>query len=289
MNGTGLCSCKNAPLKFERILFTSPLQYADRVSASIQRLGGRPVWLPGIEITHLACDDALDNMTVMMEDLLHCDYLILPSKNAILSLLHHWSKGNQQMVIDRLNSIDAEVWAMGADADFLKELGVHRVMKPNVSSTQGIVESIKGKKSASDAGKALCIVPHVVAPLVEPDVVPNFFANLESIGLDPIRVPGYETRIGPDSQYSSAEIDMLTSGQIKAIAFTSTAESQGLSQIVGRETLLQCIQEHDILLAAHGPTTARGVEKTLHIADIDCISKDSSTFDGLAEAMAEKL
>lgn len=289
MNGTGLCSCKNAPLKFERILFTSPLQYADRVSASIQRLGGRPVWLPGIEITHLACDDALDHMTVMMEDLLHCDYLILPSKNAILSLLHHWSKGNQQMVIDRLNSIDAEVWAMGADADFLKELGVHRVMKPNVSSTQGIVESIKGTKKASDAGKALCIVPHVVAPLVEPDVVPNFFANLESIGLDPIRVPGYETRIGPDSQYSSAEIDMLTSGHIKAIAFTSTAESQGLSQIVGRETLLQCIHEHDILLAAHGPTTARGVEKTLHIADIDCISKDSSTFDGLAEAMAEKL
>ncbi len=247
------------------------------------------MWLPGIEITHLTSDDTLDHMKLLLEDVSLCDYLILPSKNAILSLLHHWSKGNQQVAIDRLNSIDAEIWAMGADAEFLRTLGVHRVTKPDISSTQGIVESIKSTKRQLDQSKALCIVPHVVAPLVEPDVVPTFLANLESIGLDPIRVPAYETRIGPNSQYSKPEIDMLTSGQIKAIAFTSTAESQGLSHVVGRETLLQSINEHDIIIAAHGPTTAKGVEKTLRIPPIDCISKDSSTFHGLVEAIAEKM
>lgn len=127
----------------------------------------------------------------------------------------------------------------GADAEFLRTLGVHRVTKPDISSTQGIVESIKSTKRQLDQGKALCIVPHVVALLVEPDVVPTFLPNLESIGLDPIRAPAYETRIDPNSQYSKPEIGMLGSGQIKAIAFTSTAESQGLSHVVGRETLLK--------------------------------------------------
>lgn len=276
---------ENTPLKFARILCTAPRQYYDRLASCVVNHGGRPAWIPGIEIAGLSSAEAIKERNKLLERFSSAKYLVLPSKNAIYSCLD-MCHGNLDDLQKLLHGF--EIWAMGADADFLNSLGIDNVRKPEISSTSGIVDAMKRQYGSRLAETCLVFAPEVVSPLTEPDVVPNFLRGLQDIGLAPVRVPAYETRIGPDVTTGSPEVDMLVHGHIAAIAFTSTAESDGLMNIVGREKLLEAIQEYNILLAAHGPTTAKGVQNVLG-QQVDCVSKDSATFDGMITAISEKL
>ncbi|GFH23217.1 HEM4 domain-containing protein, partial [Haematococcus lacustris] len=58
----------------------------------------------------------------------------------------------------------------------------------------------------------------------------------------------------------TAERQALAAGQVHAIAFTSTAEAQGLvTALGGREVVAQAVAMHQVVLAAHGPYTAQGL------------------------------
>lgn len=275
-------------LGFRRILTTAPRQYQDRLAATIIRFGGRPIWIPGIQINELKSQASIEARDASLKDLHGVNYILLPSKSAIFSCLHAF--GNSISAFQRKLNVehgDIQVWAMGADADYLRDtLGIKYVRKPMVSSTNGIIDTMK--KESIQPGNALVFVPDVMAPLTEPCVVPEFLRNLQTIGITPLRIPAYETCIGPSERWVQPEIDMLLDGCINAIAFTSTAEAEGLSQIVGRDKLIQCIKSHNIVVAAHGSTTANGVSNILPSMGEICISKDSSTFEGMISALCQE-
>jgi uroporphyrinogen-III synthase len=177
---------------------------------------------------------------------------------------------------------------MGADADYLREtLGIRNVMKPKIASTDGIIEAMK--EICIYQGDALVLVPEVLPPLTEPDVVPNFLQNLKTLGINPRRIPAYETAVGPSLREVEPEVKMLMEGSVRAIAFTSTAESEGLCHIIGKDKLLECIAAHHIVIAAHGLTTASGVAKVLNYSGKVRVSRDSSSFEGIVAAIADNI
>lgn len=276
-------------LNFKRVLTTCPQQYQDRLAGAVIRHGGRPIWVPGIQINELSCAEDIEYRNYSLTNLNTVKYLILPSKNAMFACLKACS-GSVDVFQERLNhqSQHVEVWAMGADANYLREnLGIKNVRKPKIASTDGIIHAMK--ENSIQPGDALVFAPDVLPPLTEPEVVPNFLENLKTVGVNPYRIPAYETAVGPSLSEIESEVKMLLDGCISAIAFTSTAESEGLCHIIGKETLRQCIAEHDIIIAAHGLTTAKGVTRVLDHKGKICVSKDSSTFEGIVAAIAENV
>lgn len=180
-----------------------------------------------------------------------------------------------------------------ADADYLEIVGARgTVIKASRPNTSAIVDDLKKIGARS---RVLVYVPRVVAPLIEPPVVPDFLEGLSRIGCQPMAVVAYETCVGWDC---AIELDMMFSGGIDAIAISSQAEVQAMLVVaggadgedVGRERVLECIHRHDIVVAAHGETTATGIRSRTGLPGVEVVvSKDSSTFDGLAEAISTVL
>lgn len=274
-------------LNFRRVLTTSPRQYQDRLAGAVIRYGGRPIWIPGIQINELRSETSREQRRAALDALDAVDYLVLPSKNAMFACLKAYDDSISTFQTKlNMEHRNVEVWAMGADADYLSgNLGIKNVKKPKVASTDGIIEAMR--TAGSLEGNALVFVPEVVPPLTEPDVVPKFLGNLRDVGITPHRIPAYETVVGLSLQEVVAEVNMLIDGSISAIAFTSTAECEGLCYIIGKEKLLRCIRLHNIVIAAHGLTTAKGVAKVLDFEGQICVSKDSSTFEGMVAAIAD--
>ena len=84
---------------------------------------------------------------------------------------------------------------------------------------------------------------------------------------------------------------MIFLGTLSIMSFSfpiGNLQVQGLASLVGREKLVEASQRHRIILGAHGPATAKGVFDTIGV-EVDCISSDSSTFEGMITAIAEKL
>jgi hypothetical protein len=52
----------------------------------------------------------------------------------------------------------------------------------------------------------------------------------------------------------------------------------------GPEAILRAVREHGVVLAAHGPFTARGAGEVLG-CEVRCISQDFSSFGGLVAAL----
>lgn len=65
----------------------------------------------------------------------------------------------------------------------------------------------------------------------EPDVVPNFIAGLQKLGMQVTRVPSYQTA-GLDKNIYAVELDLLRQGMIDVIAFSSTVEIESFLTMV---------------------------------------------------------
>jgi uroporphyrinogen-III synthase len=279
--GDGLSPLTNNQ-RLGRVLYTGPRQYWDRCASSMIRHRLDPIHVPSLVIQGLTEER---DISILVESLSNSketpERVVFPSKNAIYGCIERFDSVEEFR--DHWNERpDVELWAMGADADFLGSLGLRNVIKSSSPNTQGIVDDLEkiGKQT-----RALVYIPKVIEPLVEPPVVPEFLASLHRIGVKPIAIPAYETRIGNRSR-CRIELDLLLSGAIQAIAISSQAEVQALLFIAGREVIVDCIERHGILVAAHGQTTAEGIQAELPDVRV-VVSRDSSTFDGMAKAVAE--
>ncbi|KAF8063700.1 hemD [Scenedesmus sp. PABB004] len=126
--------------------------------------------------------------------------------------------------------------------------------------------------------------------LVEPPVVPRFLAALADAGAHATRVPAYVTCPAlPGPAACAAEAALLREGHVAAIAFSSTAEAQGLCLLMGgRDALAAAVRERGVVLAAHGPYTAAGAAEVLGLP-VPVVSKSFATFDGLVAALGDAL
>jgi len=188
-------------------------------------------------------------------------------------------------------------WALGADAAALASAGVPagRIRTPPVPSTAGLVAALAAEGPYPPGAAFLAPVPAVGGGLTEPPVVPTFLAGLAGLAGCPAVVapPAYETLPGlPPGSATALRAD-LAAGRLAAALFTSTAEAEGLAGALGRggsladgAAALARAVAGGLVLAAHGPTTAAGVEGMLGCA-VSVVSGDASSFGGVVAALEE--
>eukprot|EP00798_Chlamydomonas_sp_ICE-L_P006553 gene6553-3205_t len=195
--------------------------------------------------------------------------------------------GGLEQAVTLLRDSGLRLCALGADSDTLHAIGLTVHVVPQEASTKGLVMQLVANGEAAGA-RVFCPVPHVTGGLTEPDVVPKFMQALADAGAIGQRVPAYATTMGTQPEACLAETQMLSSGQIDAIAFSSTAEAQGLVHVMGGlEALTSHITRNNVLLAAHGPYTARGVCSVLGGLPVKCVSRNFSSFHGLVRALED--
>ena len=250
------------------VLITSPKGYSERFKDVFSESHLNPVAIPMIETV---VPEDMPEVDSLFMNLQHYEYIAFSSRNAIESFYQVQRKKNLPLT-------DLKFCAIGKDADYMSEkLGVQPAIHPNEPSPMGIAnklaedESIKGKKIA-------VLVP-LVEGMKEPDVVPNFLAKLDSIGMNVTRINAYITRAVDKTQIDRA-IKLITSKEIKCIAFTSSAEIEILLQNIGDKSLLDTVT-----IACFGPYTAAYAEK--RGLKVSIVAKDFSSFSGFLKAIEE--
>lgn len=269
---TFLAPSEQRPLFGRRIAVTAPRNYALRFAQAILSRGGLPVLMPTIETTLLADYAELDRCLLERESL---DWIAFTSRNGIEALLYRCEQLG--LPVTALN--DCRLAAIGQDAERLRSLGLRTDLVPREPSPRGIVAEL-GPQTPVHAPSIL-----VPAPLVEgapePDVIPNFVADLERIGMRVTRVPAYRTRLLDRACYA-VELDLVRQGAVDAIAFSSAAEVAAfLGMVDAPDDYRHCA------ICCFGPYTAANAR--LMGLTPAVVATDFSSFDGFAEAIAAGL
>ncbi|KAJ8499451.1 hypothetical protein OPV22_010003 [Ensete ventricosum] len=260
------CSPSGLPsqLSGRRVAFTTPLTYAGRLAGLLELRGATPLHLPTVVVDTTARNLAALRPYLGAGALDSFSALAFTSRNGItaFSLGLADADGTQSL------SDSGELFtiaALGKDAELLQEEGFLskicrnpsriRVLVPEIASPAGLVESL----GAGSGRRILCPVPSVV-DLEEPPVVPDFLRELWARGWVPERVPAYETRwTGPLCTEGLVVLDTA----LDAMVFTSSAEVEGLMkglEALGWDWGKVRRRWPKMLVCAHGPVTAKGVE-----------------------------
>ncbi|GLC70787.1 hypothetical protein PLESTF_001033200 [Pleodorina starrii] len=293
-----LAGPSDLPLLGKHIIVTAPRQYSQKLAAKLINAGARPLVVPAVQITELPPED-LAQMRSSIRNLLlqppsssssssSVTHIAFTSRNGIFAFLDQLCAelGGEAAGCDWLRSSGIRLCALGADGEVLTQRGLTVHVSPQEASTLGLVRELAARGEARGA-RVLCPVPLVTGGLVEPPVVPRFLQALQDAGAQALRLPAYLTTLGCSPAECSLERAALQGGQVAAVAFSSTAEAQGLLQLMGGAAAFSAaVSRHGVLLAAHGPYTAEGVRAVTGLP-VGAVSRSFSTFDGLVKALEE--
>uniref|UniRef100_A0A7S0WU85 Tetrapyrrole biosynthesis uroporphyrinogen III synthase domain-containing protein n=1 Tax=Chlamydomonas leiostraca TaxID=1034604 RepID=A0A7S0WU85_9CHLO len=287
-----LDSPEEMPLLGKRILITAPRQYAHKLASRLMNAGARTLWVPGVTISTLTPGSAAQaefdtSLRLLMQPGHGVTHIAFTSKNGIYAVLQRLGElqgGGVQGAVEVLRGCGASLCALGADGEVLLGAGLPLHVSPQEASTQGLVRELVSRGEAAGA-RVLCPVPEVAGGLDEPPVVPRFLAALSAAGAHALRVPAYATTPGCTASQAVAERGLLERGELDAIAFSSTAEAQGLAAVFGGPAALAAaVSRHGITLAAHGPYTAAGAASVLGVP-VPVVSANFGSFNGLVAAL----
>ncbi len=258
------------PLHAKRILVTAPRLYAARLSEKIIGQGGLPIIMPTIETCRLETTPDLDRA---LHNLSTFDWIAFTSRTGIDAVWHR----AQQLGIPPEMIQHSKICAIGKDADRLRELGLRVDLVPLDPSPAGIVAEL-ATVPGIEAQRILVPAPEVKG-VPEPNVMPNFVADLGQLGLAVTQVPAYITQ-SLDAGFYGVELGLIRHGMVDAIAFTSTAEVSALLQMIDAQTIMrQCA------IACFGPYTATNAQQ-LGLS-VDVVAIDYSSFAGFVAAISQ--
>ncbi|ARV61222.1 uroporphyrinogen III synthase [Nostocales cyanobacterium HT-58-2] len=257
------------PLHGKRIIVTAPRNYAVRLSQQLIYKGGMPFLMPTIETCVLADFTELDAAVQHIEAF---DWIAFTSRNGIDGFFQRL----EDLEIDPVILTKCRMCAIGVDAERLAALGIKVDFVPKEPSPSGIIAEL-AKIPDIYKKSILVLVPEVVG-ILEPDVIPNFVAGLEKLGMKVTRVPTYRTQSLNKNIYE-VELNLIQQGKIDVIAFSSTAEIAGFLQMVDSKR-----DYENCALACFGPYTAANAQKLG--LNVSIVSENYSSFAGFAEAIA---
>ncbi|MDZ7957482.1 MAG: uroporphyrinogen-III synthase [Aulosira sp. DedQUE10] len=258
------------PLYGKRILVTAPRNYASRLSEAIIKQGGLPLLMPTIETSILKDYAELDAVLKQIDEF---DWIAFTSRNGINAFFQRLNVLG--IPISALQK--CQLSAIGKDAELLSTLAGRVDIIPAESSPLGIVTELS-KIIDINNQKILVPVPEVTG-IPEPNVVPDFIADLQRLGMQVTRVPTYITRC-LDKNIYAVELNLLRQGMIDVIAFSSTAEIESFLTMINSKSDYQ-----NSIVACFGPYTAANAEKLS--VDVSILSQDYSSFMGFADAIAQ--
>lgn len=282
-----LVDANELPLAGHRILVTAPRNYAAKLCSKLIARGAQPIWFPCITILPLSGELCVE-LDTALRSLNSYTHLAFTSRNGILAVFQRLDELFGDEGPEVLKSSGVRLCALGADGDLLKRLGLDLHISPLEASTQGLVRELH-KLGEAKGAHVLCPVPLVRGGLTEPPIIPKFLSALQAAGAVPCAVPAYLTTLSTLPHNCEAERRLLSEGHISAIAFTSTAEAQGLARLLGGQAAVhEAVLASRCVLAAHGPYTARGVGDVLG-CEVACVSQQFASFDGLVAALEGEL
>lgn len=265
-----LVATHQLPLHNQHILITAPRQYAARLSTATIVQGGLPLLMPTIETCALASSSLLDHA---LHHLSRFTWIAFTSRTGIQAVAQRLQQLNLPLSVLH----QCRVCAIGQDAQQLLDLGIQIDLIPPEPSPAGLMAALAQTPNVA-LQQILVPVPQVEG-LPEPNVVPEFIAGLENLGLTVTRVPAYATRRLEADCYLH-ELAWIRQGRVDAIAFSSTAEISALLQMIDAKTIQQ-----NCAIACFGPYTARNAER-LGLS-VDIVSQDFSSFNGFVDAIAQ--
>ncbi|GAB2282925.1 hypothetical protein Dimus_017462 [Dionaea muscipula] len=272
------------PPPHRTVAFTTPENYAHRLSTLLSHRQWTPLWCPTVvvEPTPSTKSNLLHHIS-RIDDFSAVAFTSRTGISAFLSALLEiksppLSPSGDTFTVSALGN-DSELLTEDFIARICAKSGRVKVMVPPNSTPSGLVESL----GPGHGRRVLCPVPLVLG-LEEPAVVPDFLRDLGLMGWDAVRVDAYETRwAGP----KSAEKLVEEEEKVDAVVFTSTAEVEGLLKSLRQIGLgLDGLRRRwpGLVLAAHGPVTALGAER-LGVS-VDIVSSRFNSFDGVVDALA---
>jgi len=264
-----LVARQDLPLHGKTILFTLPRNYAGRLGQLLIEHGARPVWMPTIVIEPMADYREFD-AAIRNRD--QYDWIAFTSRNGIEAFFSRMDA----LGLEPADFANVKIAAIGNDARALEQGGIKPDLVPAIPSPQGIADELADRGSS---GTVLVPVPDVIW-MEEPQVVPDFIAALEEVGLTTQRIPAYVTAKATEGL--SVGTAMLREGEIDMIAFASRGEVESLLLHLGDE---RDILDENTAVACFGPITAAGAVK--RNIRVDVVAKDYSRFEGFIEAMEQ--
>ncbi|GMJ07688.1 hypothetical protein HRI_004438000 [Hibiscus trionum] len=269
------------------VIFTTPPNYAARLSDLLTLKGHNPLWCP--TITTSPTPQSLF-LHLSPSSLSLFSAVAFPSRASITSFSLAATSLRKPLLPSHGPTFILA--ALGKDSELIDTPFISQICS-NLQRIKIIVPPVATPSSlALSLGegcsrKVLCPVPKVIG-LNEPPVVPDFLNDLKNGGWFPVRVDAYETRwLGPDCVK-----EMLKKGQeekeneLYAIVFTSSGEVEGLLKSLkefGWDWGMVRRRWPRLVVAAHGPVTAAGAERLG--VDVDVVSSDFSSFQGVVDAL----
>lgn len=273
------------------VAFTTPPNYAARLSQLLTLKGFNPLWCPTLVVQYTPTTVSNLKPYLSPKTLDSFSALAFTSRTGIAAFSDAVA-GLAQPPLPPSGD-EFTVAALGKDADLIDSTFIAklcengdrvRVLVPPIATPSGLVSSLGDGRNR----RVLCPVP-VVVDLEEPPVVPGFLRELESARWVPVRVGAYETRwAGWECAREVAE--RIKKGEVEAIVFTSTAEVEGLLKSLKelglnwREVKKRCPA---MVAAAHGPVTAAGAERLG--VEVDVVGAKFESFDGVVDALSRRL
>ncbi|XAR58093.1 hypothetical protein NMG60_11026475 [Bertholletia excelsa] len=296
-SSSGNNNSRNQPV----VAFTTPQNYAGRLSHLLQLKGFRPLWCPTVIVQttpltiaalHLRLSNPNPNNSPALEDF---SAIAFTSRTGISAFSEALADINSTPLASSGETFT--ISALGKDAELLDSAFIDRLCKnprrikvlvPQISTPTGLVESLGFGRGR----RVLCPVPAVVG-LEEPPVVPAFLRDLASREWFPERVNAYETRwAGPlCAEEVVRRISVGDDEGLNAVIFTSTGEVDGLLKSLregfGMEWGAVRMRWPRLVVAAHGPVTAAGAER-LGVG-VDVVSSRFDSFGGVVDGLIHLL
>jgi uroporphyrinogen-III synthase len=269
------------------VAFTTPSNYAARLSHLLTLKGYNPLWCPTL-LVHQTPHSLKPYLSP--PNLESFSAVAFTSRAAISSLSTAANDFNEPFLSPHGETF--VIAALGKDSElildndsfiskFCQNPNRIRVLVPPIATPSGLVESL----GLGLGRRVLCPVPTVVG-LDEPPVVPNFLGELERKGWVPVRVSAYETRWA-GRECGREVVERCERGELGAVVFTSTAEVDGLlkslKELCGWDWEMVRKTCPQLVVAAHGPVTAAGAE-SLGVK-VDVVSSKFDSFDGVVDAL----
>ncbi|XP_039017078.1 uncharacterized protein LOC120147902 [Hibiscus syriacus] len=269
------------------VIFTTPTNYAARLSDLLTLKGHNPLWCPTIT-TSPTPQSLFPYLSPSSLSLFSA--VAFPSRASITSFSLAATSLPKPLLPSHGPTLILA--ALGKDSELIDTPFISQICS-NLQRIKILVPPIATPNSlALSLGqgygrKVLCPVPKVVG-LNEPPVVPDFLNDLKSGGWFPVRVDAYETRwLGPDCVKGVVEKGQEEKeDEAYAIVFTSSGEVEGFLKSLkelGWDWGMVRRRWPRLVVAAHGPITAAGAERLG--VEVDAVSSDFGSFQGVVDAL----
>ncbi|KAK7411625.1 hypothetical protein VNO78_03060 [Psophocarpus tetragonolobus] len=270
------------------VAFTTPPNYAPRLSEILAQNGHVPLWCPTLLI-----QPTPSNLTPFLapHTLRTFSAVAFTSRTTIQAFLQAAATLSEPPLPPSGPAFTLA--ALGKDADLIDANFVLTLCRTHPSNGQRIrvvvpasatPTALAAELGAGAGRRVLCPVPRVVG-VEEPPVVPGFLRELRAHGWVPVRVEAYETKwAGPEC--AEGIVRATEEERLDAVVFTSSAEVEGLLKSL-REFGLGFGDLRNrcpgLVVAAHGPVTASGARRLG--VKVDVVSSKFDSFDGVVDAL----